>query len=256
MSSNGTRRVNRGTGHSYVLDDEKTPGITTALRMIAKPQFIDAAVKTTARYALDNWAELSELPPSERLERMLAARYDALNEAGTRGKLVHAILHRLFEDAAAEVPDEARDYVEAAERFDEEWRPVPLLVERPVFSRTYRYAGTPDLIAELVDGQVWLLDWKTAQSGIWPESALQLAAARFADFYLDDDGREVPLPPIDAAGAVHLRADGYSLHPVAADERDFAVFLAALELYRCGIGEKDARERFVGDALPPLEVRR
>jgi hypothetical protein len=252
MSTNGaTRRINRGRNHSYEIDGERAPGITTALRMIAKPQFIDKAAETTARYAFDNWDELSALKPSERLDRMIRARYIALNEAGDRGKLVHAILHKLFEDAEAEVPDEARDYIDAADRFDAEWQPVPLLVERPVFSRRYGYAGTPDLIAELVDGLVWLLDWKTSASGIWPENTLQVAAARYADFYLDVDGNEKPLPPIDATGCIHLRADGYGLFPVPADEQAFAVFLAALELYKSGIGEKDARDTWVGDALLP-----
>ena len=84
--------------------------------------------------------------------------------------------------------------------------------------------GTLDLVADLADGQRWLLDWKTTASGIWPESALQLAAYRNADFYIDDNGDEQPMPPVDQAGCVWLSADGYDLIPVDAGPDTFRSF--------------------------------
>ena len=61
-------------------------------------------------------------------------------------------------------------------------------------------------------------DYKTSQSGIWPETALQLALYAGADVYLDSDGNEVPLPPIEALYGVHLREDGtYARYQVIID---------------------------------------
>jgi hypothetical protein len=59
-------------------------------------------------------------------------------------------------------------------------------VEFSVASYRYGYAGTGDLIAWLtVPGasvpSSWLLDVKTNRSGIYGETALQLAAYRYAE---------------------------------------------------------------------------
>lgn len=258
MSANGTRRINRGRSHSYILDGDKADSITWAINAgVPKPGLIPWSGEKVTDYAIDHWEDLCELKPSERRKLLLAAPNEARNAAALRGTIVHGLAQRLYEhpDVDVEVPDEYRDHVDAYLRFVDEWRPRELLVERPVFSRRWRYAGTPDLIAELADGLVWLLDWKTAASGVWPEMALQLAAARYADFYLDDEGLEQPVPPVDATGIVWLRADGYDLIPVAADEQAYRVFLHALHVARFAQEAKDQRDQWVGDALPALEVR-
>ena len=132
-----------------------------------------------------------------------------------------------------------------------EQRPsVELYVEAPVFSRRWGYAGTPDLIARLVDNRVWLLDWKTSAKGVYLDNVLQLAALRFAEYTVDAAGVEVPLPTVDAAGIVWLRADGYDLVPVEATERAFRTFLAVKLVARFVGGERDD---WVGNALLPPE---
>jgi len=79
------------------------------------------------------------------------------------------------------------------------------------------------------------------------EHVLQIAACRYADFALDDAGVETPLPRIDATGVVILRADGYDLVPVEADERAFFVFRCVKWLAEF----IDDREQWIGNALPP-----
>lgn len=246
-----TGRRNHGRGHSYRLDGEKATGITTALRAIAKPQFIDAAVKKAARYAVDYWDELAELKPTERYERILAAPRKALAEAGARGTNVHEIARRHLAGEEPEVPEEIQGFVDAYEKFLVEWDVQELLVERPVFSRKYRYAGTPDLVAKLADGKTWLLDWKTTDSGIWPENALQVAAALNAEFALDEDNEQIELPQIDATGCIHLRNDGsYELRPVEAGPEAFAAFVYARRLWDF-VESSKFREDWVGEALTP-----
>ena len=83
--------------------------------------------------------------------------------------------------------------------------------------------GTFDLVAKL-HGETWLLDLKTTRSGIFGETALQLAAYRHAEFYLDTEGEEQPMPEVDRVGAIWCRADGYDLIPVEAGADVYRMF--------------------------------
>jgi hypothetical protein len=116
--------------------------------------------------------------------------------------------------------------------FIKEWRVRPLLVEHTVGSYRWGYAGTFDLIAELPDGRRVLFDYKTGKSGVWPETALQLAAYRYADAYVAPDGTEIPMKDVGVteAKAVWVRADGYDVIPLNTDGHVFKVFLHVLQV--------------------------
>jgi hypothetical protein len=91
---------------------------------------------------------------------------------------------------------------------------------------------------------------------------MQLAAYRYAEFYVADDGTEQPMPQIDRVVVIHVRADGYDVVPVRADEHVFTRFR------HVGVVARAAEEAksWVGDALTPahpgghrmteLEIRR
>jgi hypothetical protein len=74
-------------------------------------------------------------------------------------------------------------------------------------SHQYGWAGTFDAIFEFPNGLRGLpmecprlmVDLKTNRSGIFGETALQLAGYRYADTYLDEDGNEQPMPKWTAA---------------------------------------------------------
>jgi hypothetical protein len=247
-----TRRINRGRGHSYLLDGEPVLGVTTITDGgVPKPALVDWAARETAGYAVDHWEELAELTLSKRLRLLEKARYESSRGGAARGTDVHKLAQRLAAGEEITVPEELEGFVDSYLAFDKDWQPRELLVEVPVFHRRFRYAGTLDLIAELRDGRTALLDWKTGASGIWPETALQLAAYRFAEFWLGDDLAEHPLPEIDFAGAVWLRADGYDLYPVDASEATFRIFRYAQQIAAFG-GEP--RERFIGESLRPPSI--
>jgi len=243
-----TRRINRGRGHSYVLDGEKVPGITTVLgSAFPKSALIDWAARETANYAINHWEELTDAPVADRLNTLMRARFNTSNEAKLRGTTIHAFAERLAGGEEVEVPDDYRDHVDAYLSFVEDWQPAELMVEVPVFSRRFRYAGTPDLVAVLKDGRTWMLDWKTGvRGGVFLDFVLQLAAARFADFALDENGEEVPLPNIDATGIVTLTASGYKLVPVEANHDAFRMFV----WLRWMVAEMiDNPEAWIGDPL-------
>jgi hypothetical protein len=108
--------------------------------------------------------------------------------------------------------------------------------------------GTSDLIPDLADGHRWLIDLKTTRSGIYGEVGLQLAAYRHAQFYLDDNGHEQPMIPVDNCAACWVRADGYDLVPVTADDTVYRTFRYAQQMATfCTTTSKT----LVGDVLQP-----
>jgi hypothetical protein len=247
-----TRRINRGRGHSYEIDGQRVESVTWAKdNGLPSRGLINWAAETTAGYAVDHWEELGELTPSKRLSILNKARFETRDAAKVRGTQVHTFAMRLAAGEEVEVPEPLQGHVDAYLQFVEDWKPRELLVEQPVYNRTLSYAGTPDLIAELIDGAVWLLDWKTNAGGIYSDAAVQLAAYRFAEFSIGPDGDEIPLPAVDRVGAVWLRADGYDLHPVNADERTFRLWRYAREVARFA---EAGRDGYVAESLTVAEA--
>ena len=248
---NPTRRINRGRGHSYLLDGEPIDGVTTILDDgIPKPALINWAATTTAGYAVDHWDELANETPSARLKKLERARWESSGAAAARGTDIHTLAMRLANGEEVTVPEPLTGHVDAYLQFVDDWQPQEVLVEVPVFNRTLRYAGTLDLVADLRDGARWILDWKTTAKGIFRETAVQLAAYRYAEFYLDADGQEQPMPKVDFAGAVWLRADGYDLHPVDAGDSTFRLFRYAQQVARFS---QAPREQYVLEPLAAPE---
>jgi hypothetical protein len=254
VSTPSSRRIRRGRHFEYEVDGAYARGVTTCIDGIDKPALRYWYADQTAGYAVDHWDELAALGVSERLRILSRAATATRNTKAVRGTDVHALAVRLAAGEEVDVPEHLTGHVDAYLRFVEDWRPVELMVEQAVIKRqpwpNGNYGGTFDLLAELCDAQTWLLDYKTSKH-VHAENALQLAAYRYADAYLDEHGAEQPMPPVDACGIVHLRADGYDLVPMAADEAAFAVFQYAQQITAFLNDTKDDRHLFVGEAIRP-----
>lgn len=244
------KRVNRGRNHSYIDTDtgEKIPGVTTILGDgLPKPALITWAGNVTAEYAVDHWDELAELSPSAKLKTLRDARYADRDAAANRGTDVHNLAERLSHGEQVDVPDVLAGHVEACVRFLDDWHVQPILTEAVVVSYQHRYAGTLDLIADLNDGRRLLLDYKTGRSGVFPDTALQLAAYRYAEKYrISNIAPESPLPEVDGCAVVHIRHDGYSLVPVDTGPEVFRTFLYVQQLWQW---VNDQSKTVIGDAL-------
>jgi hypothetical protein len=245
-------RRNHGRGHSYLIDGRKIPGVTTILGdTMPKPALINWAGRTTAAYAVDYWDELAGLAPSKRLDRLNGARFEEKDQAARRGTEVHTLGERLVKGEEVDVPDELAGHVDAYVDFLNTWDPQPVAVEVVLANRAVGYCGTADLIADM-RGQRWLLDLKTARSGIFPETALQCCAYAHAEVYVCKEGEEHPLADlgIERVGAVHVRADGWDLRPVEWGEDVWTYFRHLAWLFR----QADQLEGWVGPALAPLRA--
>lgn len=247
------RRVDRGRNHWY--EDTETghriPGVTSITKHLPKDALVNWAANVTAEAAVDRWDELATLAPSARLKELQRARWEVKDAAAGRGTAVHKLAERLVHGEQVAIPEGLEGHVQSYVRFLDEFDVRPILVERTIYSSQHGYCGTLDLVAELLDPddpepdpgqrrrQEWLLDVKTNRSGIYGETALQLAAYRYADVHLDDDGTEYDMPEVDLCGAVHVRADGYSLIPVEAGPVQHRQFLYVAQVAQFVAGQQD-----------------
>lgn len=250
-------RTETARGHTYTLDAEPVTGVTSLIRGgLPKPALIRWAAKSAARYAVDNWRALAPLVASGEAEsaydEIRRAPFRERDTAAARGTEVHRYAEALSRGEDVDVPDELYGYVTSCAEFLDDWGVTPVLTETVVASRAHRYAGTFDLVARLPGGEVALFDYKTGASGIWPDTALQAVAYRRAEFYLSTSGAEVPMGRlgISAAYAVHLRPDGYAVHPLDTGEDAFRRFLAVAEVARAA----ETLPELVQDPVTPAHL--
>jgi hypothetical protein len=254
VTSPTVRRIDRGSRHSYEIDGQPAAGATKALAEgFPKPALIGWASNVVADLVMDRWDELLTMAPSDRDRLLRRARYEYRDEAADRGKRAHTMIYQLARGAEVDVPDELKGYADAYDRFVEQWKPREVLLETPVFSFEFRYAGTLDVVADLADGQRWLLDWKTGKN-VYPEVALQLAAYRYADVYLDANGETQPMIAVDACASVWVQDGVYTVRPVEVTPDTFAAFGAVLDVAAWRSVYDHINDGAVGAAIdPPTE---
>jgi hypothetical protein len=225
------RKIKSGTGHRYTLDGVPCTGVTTLIKSgLPSPALMYWSARAVAEFVAD--ANLDDIQAWQRLGRdglvnaLKNVPWSQRDAAAVRGTEVHALAEAAIGGAAVEVPDHLAAHVDSCMRFFDEWQPKPVLLESSVASRRWQYAGTLDLVADLPNGQRALLDYKTGK-GVYGEVALQLAAYRNAEFFLDADGAEQPMSSLDITHtyAVHLRADGYDVLPIETGSTVFTTFL-------------------------------
>ena len=226
----GIRIIYRGKGHSYTIDGEQADGVTTLIGDgMPKPALINWAGRVTAGYAVDHWDELAEMPVSQRLKTLEGARFADRDEAGRRGTEVHALAEKLLHGEEVDVPDEIAGHVESCVRFLDTWRPAPVLTETVVGHRRWRYAGKLDGIADFPGHGRKVFDFKTARSGIYGETALQLSAYIHAETYVDTNQDEQPMADLgvdtEVGFGVWIRADGFDVYPLQIGDDTFRGFL-------------------------------
>lgn len=246
------RRIDRGRTHWYTdADGNRVPGVTTILSNgVPKPALINWAANTTADYAVDNWQDLTDLGPAKRLDRLKKARFEDRDNAARRGTEVHRLAERALagEDIAAICPEPLRGHLESYIGFLDDFDAQPVLSETVIMSHQHGWAGTLDLIADFPTLEQRLLcDVKTSRSGVYGETAWQMAGYRYADTYVDGNGDEQPMPLVDGCAVIHVRAEGYDLVPLTVGPAQ----LRTLRYIQQVADACETMRDLVGDALPP-----
>lgn len=227
-----TLRKETRYGHSYLLDGKKCSGVTTIIsKGLPKPALMPWAAKEAAHCAVHEHHLWSEMPEQSAIDWIKNAHKRNRDEAARRGTEVHNLAEQLRDGAEIDVPAELAGHVDSYLQFLQDWEPSPVLIEGVVGSRTHHYMGTFDSIEDM-GGERWLLDIKTNRSGPFGEVALQLAAYKYAEFYLDADGAEQPMLEVDRCGVIWVTDTGYEVYEYRCDEATFRTFLYVAQCAR------------------------
>lgn len=220
--------------HHYTLNGERCPGVTTITGVLNKRALMGWYAEQAAIWAANNPDQLAALGHEDFVRMAKAAPERVRDSASKVGRDLHSHAEKLaITGEAPDVPeDDLAMVVQAADFLDAMGVDV-LASERAVYHDTFSYAGRLDLIGT-IRGDVWLLDFKTGASGVWPEMALQQSAYRFATHMQgpNPDSDDEEMPPIARVGIVWVRPDGWQLVPVRADRDTWQAFLACIPLYR------------------------
>lgn len=237
MSHLSSRRYGK-SGHAYYIDGVKVDGVTTILNALPK-SLTQWAADAGANYAVENWADLTDLPMTKRLDSIRYAHRDIKNAAALRGTEIHSLGERLYGGLPIEVPPEHKGPVEAYAKFLDAWDITPIASETPVVNLQYRYGGTADLWATIGvrDNVRALIDLKTGNN-MYESTVLQLTGYRNADLWQPAKGdakarqaSEEPLPPVDETWVAHILPDTVRMRPVRT-EGQFRAFLYVQQVHR------------------------
>lgn len=247
----------RNDYHEYFVDGQgPILSITTALKALVQPWMGPWTKKLTAEAAVKNLdllhrqVELAgEVAAIEFLKRITEHKREKAMDMGTRA---HALAEAIARKQPVEITEAERPFVTGYQDWEREWRPKYIAVEYMVCNLTHGYAGTGDGVV-LVSGDIARrtfacfhdkcrvrYDTKTTQvdptgkiNGPYAETALQLAAAHFAEFSgRPNDPKRYRVPPAEHHAVLHLRSDGsHAFVPYAIGEPEFKAFLAAKQVW-------------------------
>lgn len=215
--------------HYYMVDGKKADGVTTVLsKALNKPALLRWAPKAVAEWVADHLDEVAEMTERDRddvVKELKNKPWEQRDAAADRGTEVHKLAERLVKNELVDVPEELAGHVNAYVDFLDTWQPKPILVEPVLANRALGYAGSADLVADIPNGERPLFDLKTSK-GVYGNMALQVAAYRYAEVYLDEHGDERSMADLGITSTyiVHVRADGYDVVPVEAGEHQFKIF--------------------------------
>lgn len=238
MTTPRVHTIKREGSRFYVNPEDgtkKVPGVTSVLGMLPKPFLKFWAAKMTAEAAVNELGTIVTMTlndPSAAVDHLKKASDRFTRKAADEGTAAHDIFERMAKgETIGRVHPDLELYVSHYRDFLATVKPEFHSMECTVWSDTYGYAGSYDAIA-VIDGEVVILDNKTTRSGIHSETGLQLAAYRYADYIIDENGERMDLPEITGGAVLHIRPEtGWKLVPVACGEAQFEMFKHLLAVF-------------------------
>jgi len=149
---------------------------------------------------------------------------DVLDAAAARGTAVHNAIENYILFGITDIPEEYAAYFEAFKDWWKENKPEVLATETRVYHKSFRYAGTADLLA-VIGGEKVLIDYKTSSTVNKMLTGVQTEA--YAKAY-ESHGIK-----FDRKMILHLTKDGkYTEHSYPAkDAESMETFSALLTVY-------------------------
>ncbi|WP_030962666.1 hypothetical protein [Streptomyces sp. NRRL S-378] len=250
----GVSTIKRGGSRFYIDPDDahiKVPGVTSVGGMLPKDYLTFWAAKEAAEAAVNNWDIVSELckrDPKGAVDYLKNAHRRKTTAASDLGSAAHDLFERLARGETVNprhVHADVKPHVRWFSEFLQEVQPEFLHLEETVWSDTHSYAGSFDAIA-VIDGETVIVDWKTSKS-VYDSVALQLSAYRYADrIILAANGESVDVPELVGGAALHVRPEGWALHPVECGPEVFETFLHLRGVFDW---EREGKKRVIGKPI-------
>lgn len=211
---------------------------------VSKPALQPWAVKLTVEWVLDHRMQVARRALTDRvalIKEIKAVHRDARERAANLGDRIHAAAEARMLGAPIANDAEILPYIQQFDRFIQLWGINPeqdvVATEITCMHRRLGYAGTADLMVWLPTGprgrrELWLIDYKTSATrsakSVYPENTQQLAALRFCETVLLPDDTDAPMPRIQRAGVLNLRARSHALVEMPAGRNAHRAFRGAL----------------------------
>ena len=116
--------------HTYRLDELILPSVTTLMKLLSDDFY-------------------------------RAVTPEVLDRAARRGTAIHNAIENYIEFGVQDIPTQYAGYFEAFVQWWGQRKPEPLALEKRVYHKILRYAGTADLIC-MIDGRLTLVDYKSS----------------------------------------------------------------------------------------------
>jgi hypothetical protein len=264
-----TRTIGR-YGRTYVWPEKKphelqVPSVTTVLSGgVPKPALAPWNAKMVATFAVKNKDAWEKLEEDDAIDLLKRSPFRKTKIAADRGSLVHRALDAFAAGEDHVVPKEKqlRAQYDGALQFLRDFKVEPEHTEVTIFSRQHGYAGTTDVVGNVVlpkeldiddfmnprkrEGSA-IIDYKTGKA-IYDEAVIQANGYAFGDFIADGaTGQEIPLKLVDFLIIVRpKRRGGYEVKVFEPSTAVHNVFLAALVV---SAREDACAQSFVGRML-------
>ena len=237
-----TKYVKGDRWYVHTGSGDQVPGVSAIKNMYPNDALGGWYKKATAQYCVEHISEIQVLASKDKagavaLVKGHTERYS--RSAADMGTNVHTLCEQLMRDIMAgvkptfRVTKEEMKYLRNFARFIKEFEVEPVMLETTVWSQTHDYAGTFDLLCRLKGYPgLSIVDYKSGQSGVYPDAGIQQTGYVWADSYIDDDGKFQDMPDVERAFGLWLRPDGWALYPLRTDEVMWEQFLRLRESYR------------------------
>lgn len=253
----GIERIEYPNHHRYKIDGKWAIGVTTALKGIPKDALKYWAAKLVATHVVENIWDVKRMldsgGPGPTIHFLKELPKQKRDDAAVRGTDVHRLAEQYIKGEPIEVADHLEPYVRGYADYIADWNPTTIHEELVVASREHGYAGTLDSIQDIPSLGRALVDYKTSNY-VFGEHALQVAAYRHAEVYIDDDGNEHPMIQVDRTFVLHIKPHDYELIPVETGDGVLRKYLAAQSNYLENVQSKKLDKLIGLPILPPERV--
>lgn len=232
----------------YYTDPAGGPDLVSVTNVlgtsVAKAALMPWAVKVTVEWILDNRMEVARRAITDRTEltkQIKQIHRDARDTAADLGDRIHKACEQRLLGAPIPADPEVAPYLAQFDLWLSYWGvDIEKHVEATEITCLHRrlgYAGTADLMIWLPTGkdsalELWLIDFKTSATrpakSVYPENTQQLAGLRYCESVLLPDDTEQPMPEIQKAGVLNLRAKSHALVEMPAGRDAHRAFRGAL----------------------------